>query len=79
MTSKNNPSFNQTQEEDGTERNLVASDAGGRGSCDGRNGIDQCRVVLEIAAYLEQCVLVCDVVVLSAALVVICLQYRTLD
>ena len=40
----------------GTEGNLVPSGAGGRGSCDGRNWTNQCQVVLEIAAYLEQCV-----------------------
>ena len=38
----------------GTEGNIVAPGAGGRGSCDGHNGTNHCRVVLEIAAYLEQ-------------------------
>ena len=64
----------------GTEGNLVASGAGGRGSCDGRNGTNQCRVVLEISnnvssafviywsESLMSSLAVCDVVVLSAAL-----------
>ena len=40
----------------GTEGNIVPSGAGVCGRCNGRNWTNQCRVVLEIAAYLEQCV-----------------------